>query len=432
MIPYYEHAQQKESQVALGFAPRVNLRIRSRFLSLTGVRVCGRIKGVKRMSKNLTYAPRCRVNLDATSYGPLIKLLIALVVLAVLVLVVVFVAMPLLQARAGAGAPIVGASSTQDTAKQPVSPLNPILTNEVKTVQFGEGYGLPTAVVDPSVFAGEILFATGANENACDRLVRLNPETGAFVNIEITRLYDTIRYPVENADVILYADCKSAGGGNIVRLTKATGETAVLAEFAFDAPKLTFEPPYAVWTERTASTSAKVMVCDVTSGELLTLAVLKSAAYAQSAPSIKSGQVIYADADTQNPGKSLIRTVLLSDNSRWDFAAGSFVHDPKSAGDRWAYLSGNHDEDSDLYISVRGGAARRVASGVIDFDITPTCVIFSRDESVYAYVFADDKTYVISETGSNAQFVMAGESYALWRDMSDSAQTLWKYLKVVD
>ena len=286
-------------------------------------------------------------------------------------------------------------------------------------------------MVDPSVYAGEILFATGADENACDRLVRLDPETGAFVNIDITRLYDTIRYPVENAEVILYADCKSAGGGNIVRLTKATGETVVLAEFALDAPKLAFEAPYAVWTERTSSTSAKVMVCDVTSTELLTLAVLTSATYAQSAPSIKSGQVIYADTDTQNPGKSLIRTVLLADNSRWDFAAGSFVHDPKSAGDRWAYLSGNHDKNSDLYISVQGGAARRVASGVIDFDITPTCVVFSRDESVYAYVFADDKTYVISETGSNAQFVMAGGSYAIWRDMSDSAHTLWKYLKVV-
>lgn len=377
------------------------------------------------------YAPKRRVNLDATSYGPLVKLVIALAVLAVLVLVVVFVAMPLLQARASTGAPIIGSAQTQDTAIQPVSPLNPILTNEVKIVQFGEGYGLPTAVVDPSVYAGEILFATGADENACDRLVRLDPETGAFVNIDITRLYDTIRYPVENAEVILYADCKSAGGGNIVRLTKATGETVVLAEFALDAPKLAFEAPYAVWTERTSSTSAKVMVCDVTSTELLTLAVLTSATYAQSAPSIKSGQVIYADTDTQNPGKSLIRTVLLADNSRWDFAAGSFVHDPKSAGDRWAYLSGNHDKNSDLYISVQGGAARRVASGVIDFDITPTCVVFSRDESVYAYVFADDKTYVISETGSNAQFVMAGGSYAIWRDMSDSAHTLWKYLKVV-
>jgi len=385
---------------------------------------------VKRMNKNLTYAPKRRMNLDATSYGPLIKLVIALAVLAAIVLIAVFVAVPLINARAGAGS-LNGETPVTETVKQTASPVNAILTNEVKTVQFGEGYGLPTAVVDPSVFGDEILFATGSSENDTDRLVRLNPTTGAFVNIAIARINDTIRYPVESADVILYADCKTAGGGSIVRLNKTTGETTVMAEFAQDVPKISLEAPYAVWTERTASTTAKVMVCDVTTGELLTLAVLNGAAYAESAPSIKSGQVIFADADAQNPGKSLIRTVLLADNSRWDFAAGSFVHDPKSAGDRWAYLSGNHDTSSDLYISVGGGAAKRVASGVINFDITPTCVVFSRDETVYAYVFADDKTYVISETGTNAQFVMAGGDYALWRDMTDAAQTLWKYLRVV-
>ena len=388
------------------------------------------MKDVKRMNKNLSYTPKRKVNLDATSYGPLIKLVIALCVLAALVLIVVFVAMPLVNARIQSGASLFGNTPAVEPAKQTSSPLNPILTNEVKTVQFGEGYGLPTAVVDPSVFSGEILFATGADENACDRLVRLNPETGAFTNIAITRINDTIRYPVESGSVIVYADCKTAGGGSIVRLDKATGETAVLAEFALDAPKIVFESPYAVWTERTDGTTARIMVCDVTSGELLTLAVLDSAVYAESAPSIKSGQVIYADADTKNPGSSLIRTVLLSDNSRWDFSAGSFVHDPKSAGDRWAYLSGNHDENSDLYVSVGGGAPKRVASGVIDFDITQSCVVFSRDETVYAYVFADDKTYLISETGTNAQFVMAGEDYALWRDMSDPNQILWKYIKV--
>ena len=431
MIPYFVRAQKKQSKPSRKGRFSAVWRIRSRFLSLTGVAACGKMKGVKRMSKNLKYAPRRKMNLDATSYGPLIKLVIELAVLAVLVLVVVFVALPLVNARVSSGQPLFGNSPAVEPAKQTASPLNPILTNEVKTVQFGEGYGLPTAVVDPSVFGDEILFATGATENACDRLVRLNPETGAFENIALTRIHDTIRYPVESADVILYADCKSAGGGSIVRLDKATGETAVLAEFAMDVPKLSFEAPYAVWTERTASSTAKVTVCDVTSGELLTLAVLTQSAYAESAPSIKSGQVIFADADAQNPGSSLIRTVLLADNSRWDFAADSFVHDPKSAGDRWAYLSGNHDTTSDLYVSVGGAAAKRVASGVIDFDITPTCVVFSRDETVYAYVFADDKTYVISETGSNAQFVMAGGSYALWRDMGDPAQILWKYLKVV-
>ncbi len=371
------------------------------------------------------------MNLDATSYGPVLKLVVALFLLAALALLVAFVAVPLVRMRLESGTPLIGGTPTQTVAKETAAPVNPILTNEVKTVQYGEGYGMPTAVVDPSVFGGAILFATGASEDACTRLVRLDPETGAFVNIDIPLMNDTIRYPVENDSIIVYADCKTDGGGSIVRLDKATGETTALSEFVMEAPKISMEAPYAVWTERTDETTAKLTVCDVTSGELLTLAVFTDSVYAESDPSIKSGQVIYADEDSANPGDSLIRTVLLSDNSRWDFSAGSFVHDPKSAGDRWAYLSGNHDENSDLYISVGGAAPVRVASGVIDFDITPTCVVFSRDETVYAYVFADNKTYVISETGVNSQFVMAGGDYALWRDMTDPDLPLWKYIKVV-
>ncbi len=386
---------------------------------------------VKRVSKNLKYSPRRRLNLDATSFGPVLKLIVALALLAVFVLLIVFVAVPLVSAKINSGTPLFGSTPTIETAKATAKPMNPILTNEVATVQYGEGYGLPTAVVDPSVSGGEILFATGASETACDRLVRLDPVSGAFVNIEIPLLNDTIRYPVENADVILYADCKTTGGGSIVRLDKVTGETAVLSEFALEAPKLSFEAPYAVWTERTGEASAKLIVCDIISGELVTLAVFANSPYAESEPSIKSGQVIYADADETNPGSSLIRTVLLSDNSRWDFSAGSYVHDPKSAGDRWAYLSGNHDGSSDLYVTVGGAAATRVARGVIDFDITPTCVVFSRDETVYAYVFSDNKTYVVSETGTNSQFVMAGGDYALWRDMTNPDLPLWKYIKVV-
>ena len=431
MIPYFVRAQKKQSKPSRKGRFSAVWRIRSRFLSLTGVAACGKMKGVKRMSKNLKYAPRRKMNLDATSYGPLIKLVIALAVLAVLVLVVVFVALPLVNARVSSGQPLFGNSPAVEPAKQTASPLNPILTNEVKTVQFGEGYGLPTAVVDPSVFGDEILFATGATENACDRLVRLNPETGAFENIEAERTNSTLRSPVENAEVLIYTDVKSAGGGTIRMIDKATRENTALAEFTMGVPKLSLEAPYLVWMERTGETSAKLMVCDITSGELLTLAVFNESVYADSAPSLKSGQVLYADADETNPGSSLIRTVLLSDNSRWDYAAGSYVHDPESAGDRWAFLSGNHDGDSDLYVSIGGGSPMRVARGVIDFDITPTCVVFSRDETVYAYVFSDNKTYVLSETGTNSQFVMAGGDYALWRDMTDPENPLWKYIKVI-
>lgn len=386
---------------------------------------------VKRSSKHLKYTPsKRRWNLDATSFGPALKLVIALILLAGLVLLTVYVVVPFLTERLQNGGSLFSKAQEETIVETP-APTNPILANQVKTVQYGEGYGLPAAVVDPSVYENEILFATGESEDACDRLVRLEPETGAFETIGAACENDTLRCPVENGSVIVYLDAKLAGGGSIRMFDKTSGETSVLAEYAYAAPHLSLEAPYLVWTEHTGETSGKLMVCNIESGELLTLAVFTDSSYADSKPSVKSGQVIYADADEANPGDSLIRTVLLSDGSRWDYSAGTYVHDPKSAGDRWAYLTGNHDGGSDLYVSVGGGSPKRIARGVIDFDITASCVVYSRDETVYAYTFSDDKTFVLSETSTNSQFVMAGGDYALWRDMTDPSSPLWKYIKVV-
>ena len=386
---------------------------------------------VKRSSKHLKYTPsKRRWNLDATSFGPALKLVVALLLFAGLVLLTVYTVVPFLTEKLQNGGSLFS-KETETAVVETPAPTNPILANQVKTVQYGEGYGLPAAVVDPSVYENEILFATGESEDACDRLVRLEPETGAFETVEVQRTNDTLRCPVENADVLVYLDAKLAGGGSIRMLDKLSGETSVLAEYAYAAPHLSLEAPYLVWTEHTGETTAKLMVCNIETKELLTLAVFEDSSYADSEPSIKSGQVIYADADETNPDDSLIRTVLLSDGSRWDYSAGTYVHDPKSAGDRWAYLTGNHDGDSDLYVSVNGGSPKRIARGVIDFDITLSCVVYSRDETVYAYTFSDDKTFVLSETSTNSQFVMAGGDYALWRDMTDPDSPLWKYIKVV-
>jgi hypothetical protein len=386
---------------------------------------------VKRSSKHLKYTPsKRRWNLDATSFGPALKLIVALLLLTGLVLLTVYAVVPFLTEKLQNGGSLFS-KGTETAIVETPAPTNPILANQVKTVQYGDGYGLPAAVVDPSVYENEILFATGESEDACDRLVRLEPETGAFETVEVQRINDTLRCPVENADVLVYLDAKLAGGGSIRMLDKLSGETSVLAEYAYAAPHLSLEAPYLIGTEHTGETTAKLMVCNIETKELLTLAMFEDSSYADSEPSIRSGQVIYADADETNPGDSLIRTVLLSDGSRWDYSAGTYVHDPKSAGDRWAYLTGNHDGDSDLYVSVSGGSPKRIARGVIDFDITPSCVVYSRDETVYAYTFSDDKTFVLSETSTNSQFVMAGGDYALWRDMTDPDAPLWKYIKVV-
>jgi len=178
---------------------------------------------VKRTNKHLKYSPsKRRWNLDATSYGPALKLVLALFLLAALVLLTIYVLVPYIMERVESGASLFSEEPTETAAQETAEPVNPILTNTVKTVQFGDGYGLPTAVVDPSVYEGEILFATGASEDSCDRLVRLNPETGAFENIAVVMENDTLRYPLENGQTLIYIDAKSSGGGSIRMLDKAT------------------------------------------------------------------------------------------------------------------------------------------------------------------------------------------------------------------
>ncbi len=314
---------------------------------------------VKRSSKHLKYTPsRRRWNLDATSFGPALKLALALVLLAAFVLLTIYVIVPFITARVQSGEPLFSNEPTQ-SAVETAPPKNPILTNTVKTVQYGEGYGLPTAVVDPSVYDGKILFATGADENACDRFVRLDPATGAFESIEAERTNSTLRSPVENAEVLIYTDVKPAGGGTIRMIDKATRENTALAEFTMGVPKLSLEAPYLVWMERTGETSAKLMVCDITSGELLTLAVFSDSVYADSAPSLKRAGAV-CRRDEANPGSSLIRTVLLSDNTA-GFGAGTMCTIPNPRRSL-AYLPQPRRE-SDLYVSVGGGSPTRVARG---------------------------------------------------------------------
>jgi len=132
---------------------------------------------VKRTNKHLKYSPsKRRWNLDATSYGPALKLVLALILLAAFILLTIYVIVPYIMERAESGKSLFSEEPAATAVQETAAPVNPILTNSVKTVQFGEGYGLPAAVVDPSVYNGEILFATGASEDACDRLVRLNPD----------------------------------------------------------------------------------------------------------------------------------------------------------------------------------------------------------------------------------------------------------------
>lgn len=302
-----------------------------------------------------------------------------------------------------------------------------ILSNTVSTLHFSEGESVYP--VDISIYGGKLLFAAGEQ---ADAFVRFDPETGLAEQLDIRPENDFLRAPVENADALFYLDALSEGGGSIRRVDKATGENTILCAASAGARKLLLEEPYLVWTEQADKTRTRLVAYDYQTGKSVTLALFDNdSPYASSQPSLKSGQVLYADEDADQAGCSLICAVLPNTGTRLDYAAGAYVHDPKSAGDRWAYLAGDHGDNADLYVVNGGGTPRRIARGATDFDITPACVAFGRDETVFAYLFADDRIYVLSETATNAQFVLAAGDYVIWRDCTNPKAPVWKYIKVV-
>lgn len=92
-------------------------------------------------------------------------------------------------------------------------------------------------------------------------------------------------------------------------------------------------------------------------------------------------------------------------------------------------MTGNHDENAALYLSEQGGAPFLIARGVADFDILQSAVIFCRDETIYAYAFSDKRTYVLSETGTKAQLLLAEDGYILWRDVTNPDAIQLKFMK---
>lgn len=332
---------------------------------------------MKKQSRNLKYSSRPRrFNLDATPFGSALKLGIALALLTAFALLTVFWLVPFLTERF-AERKLALEAPQQVAAQSAQTKPQAILSNAVSTLRFSEDESVYP--VDLSLYDGKLLFAAGEK---ADALMRLDLETGVSERLDIRPENDFLRAPVENADTLFYLDALTEGGGSIRRVDKAAGENTILCAVSAGARKLLLEEPYLVWTEQADKTRTRLVAYDYQTGKSVTLALFESGSpYASSQPSLKSGQVLYADEDEGKAGCSLICAVLPDTGARLEYAAGTYVHDPKSAGDRWAYLAGDHGENADLYVVSGGGTPRRIARGVTDFDVTPTCVAFGRDET---------------------------------------------------
>ena len=371
--------------------------------------------------QQLRYRTTKRRPLDATNAGPVVRILCLALALAALVCLTVFVLVPGIRAWSAKPAPDKGLSAPAASAAPTATP-HPIWSRSAMELTFPRDASIPF-IADPAICDNSLVFVTGRGAADCTRILWLDLATGELTEYAPVLAHGSARWPVLSGDRLVYLDAAAEnGGGTVHMLTLSTGEDAALFQLERGVPKLLLEGDSLVFMDRTSDGQGKLRLFDLSTQKGLTAAVIGDSAYASSLPALSGGRLYWAGTED---GQGVVRILPASGGEGWDYAPGTEVHDPKASGDRLAWLTAPHGEDAALYVSDGFGAARCIARGAADFGISGNLVVYSRDEAVYAWVFGDERTYVLSPAGNRAQLLAAENGYALWRDVTGAEPTYY-------
>lgn len=381
---------------------------------------------MKRNGQNLSYRQKRRgLDLDATAAGPYVKLGVAALIVILAALAVIFLLVPALSGRLDFAGLLAGEKTAPPvpTAEMPALLTEPATEFTLDTKR-GEA-----VLLDPAVSGGTLTYASGASETDCDRLVTYDLATKKRKSYTPARENDCLRMPRLCGKRLVYFDAKAGGGGSVRLFDPGTGEAQTLLTLSAGMPRLFCDGTYLLLRAQTSEGATKLYAFDLTTFEAVALCVYEDPAYALSDPGVSGGSACYAVPSETAPGTARIDTVSLTDGTHASLETGMAAHDVSLRAGALLWLSGNHDDSADLYLSRDGGTPFCIAAGVIDAALCEGCAVYGRDGTVYAYSFYNDKTYMISGAEAYAQLCAAGDDYALWRVLEDGGPR-WYALKV--
>lgn len=369
----------------------------------------------------LRYNPNRRRDPDETALGPVLKLFITVAAAAAAVVLAVSVLRP----AAGRlfGGSMAEPTATPEAAAASKTESAPIAAAE--TLVLPETLGV-FAITDPSIGGDTLLFCAGADAERPDALFEYGFATGEARAVGgVERAFDAVRNPVQNESYLVYMDAKAAGGGAIRVLDKAAGTTRWLADVRYGVPKLHLDGQYLCYTARTDEQAAELYVIDLAANRGLTLARFSGAQYGASEPDMAGGVVVYAGADAGGAGALEIADVINGARETWH--QRTLVHDPRCNDRFYAFLSGAHGKDADLYVMQKGGKAALAARGVVDYALAADYAVYMLDGTIYAFGLADGKTHALSEASTADVLLAAGGGWALWRETGPNGAAVYRY-----
>ena len=284
----------------------------------------------------------------------------------------------------------------------------------------------PKYAADVSVTGQTVCCAVGEYESGTIAFLRVSLYDTATATRKLLALpmqYKSIRFPCANDRWIVYLDATANGGGRIMAYDRTAQSAVCLKPFYLGLPFLTLDGDNAAWIERTGQTRDKLFVCDLNSGEIVTVAIFDNCAYGLSRPCLYDGKLLYVD-----PSGNTVRLTLATGETETLSIEGN-VHDPVMNDSYVAYLDSNHAANGKLYV-YQDGVSTEVAAGVVQFALGDDFVAYGRYDKNYVYFPADGTTFCTTRSDETAQFLTAGGSLLVWMDVTWRDKDVMEYMTI--
>ena len=367
-------------------------------------------------------------------FAPILKIVGLVAAVAGLVCVVIFLIVPWIKGES-VGQP--DQSPDQVAVATPTPKPTPIAKEDMST-----GAQLLNiehrSINDPFVFGDEVVFTTGnkmESQPDINKIAIYNMATEATTELSgITLKYTSLFEPKMNDKFVVYLDCKSQYGGNVMGYNKETSEAFVMREYLYGKPKVTLVGEYALWMQQVGQARDKLYLYHLPTQESTTIEVFFNTPFSVSTPHMNEEAIVYVQPEGENfllDGSSAstnaeIVVMPLSeggDKKITRFLTGTYVYDPMIMGDYIVFLDNNAGFDSQLMFCKKEGdtysAPEKITDGILNWDVGDGYVVYTKDDGIYIYYFKDGSTGRLSSDITKCMLGSANGKDVVWYDITD-------------
>jgi len=260
-----------------------------------------------------------------------------------------------------------------------------------------------------------------------DGVLLRDPVTGTETRITPPLSYASLRHPLLLADdILVYLDMQTGGGGRIVAYHMKTEAVTVLKIVHMGVPRLTGAGHFVAWTERTGTSRYKLFLCDVVTGESVTVATSETTRFGAFAPFLTERNLFYVNA--------------LGDPTALDLGSGQTRTLPvpgvaaaiRSNGLQIAVLRGGDEEGAELWLIDSKGDAFPVAAQCGAFAICEKFLAYNVRGRNYVYFFSDAYTFDITREQDRSLLLAGGGMSLVWQNVSWRERDIVEYMVVED